>query len=89
MPRKTHELNTTAKVTAALDEAYTDLMTGTEWDLSDREWWNVRLKLLELAAKRADDSDILQQVRALEDRVDAVAKPRAIPTASKPLRRAG
>ena len=89
MPRKTHQLNTTAKVTAALDEAYTDLMTGSEWDLSDREWWTVRLKLLELAAKRADDSDVLQQLRALEDRLDAVAKPRSVPTAGKPLRRAG
>lgn len=68
-------LNTRLKVVRELEQAYADLERGTDWDLSDREYWQVRLRILETTLKATDDSDVAKQITALEGRINALAKP--------------
>jgi hypothetical protein len=74
VPRRT-KLNTRAEIIAELERSYEQLRDGVNWELNDREYWNLRVKILETALKAADDSDVLGQITALEERLDGISKP--------------
>jgi len=89
MPARKPKLGTRSAVIAELETAYNELVTGTEWDISDKDYCLLRLRYLEAALKAADDSDLLEQLQVLKERVDAIAKPRSLPTVGGHLRNAG
>jgi len=89
MPARKPKLGTRSAVIKELEVAYDELVTGTDLDISDKDYCLLRLRYLEAALKAADDSDLLEQLQALKERVDAIAKPRGLPTAGGHLRNAG
>lgn len=84
------KLGTRSRVLKELEQSYASLLDGTNpWDMTDKDLYALRLRTLEIALKAADDSDTLEQLQALKERVDAIAKPRQITSAGRHLRDAG
>ena len=90
MAASKRNLRTRNGVFKELEETYFSLTDEPYvWDMLPKDLYMARLRTLELAAKIADDSDMLAQFEALKERVDALAKPRQVPPPGGHLRKAG
>lgn len=82
MATRRKKLGTRSQVVAEIERLYNDVWELSAEDVDTKAHFAMLTKLLELALKASDDSDLLGTVRALGDKVDELESRNSHPRAA-------
>lgn len=82
MSTRKRRLGTRSQIVTEIERLYTQVSSFTEDDLDTKSYLQTLTRLLDLAIKVADDSDVLGAVRALEAKILELETDRGSPRAS-------